>query len=161
MKTLTAVILGIFFLISAQDNLSAENKQPPNPQKESLQFQDKISQHGITWTFNARVPVGRFVNGDYYVVGEATVNSVSPKPENGRNGSVLNLPTYPGKSGFDRRVKQGRYGFGTGHLRGFGTAGSAGSVPDTFGGISLRNYLDQFSILKQFGEWGQSDELLW
>jgi len=96
-----------FFL--SQQILSAENSRPPNPQKESLQFRDRISQHGITWTFNAGVPVGRFVNGDYYVVGEATVISIMPKPENGRNGSVRNLPTYPGQSGFDARVKQGRY----------------------------------------------------
>jgi hypothetical protein len=26
-----------------------------------------------------------------------------------------------------------------------------GTVPDTFGGISLRNYLGQFCILKQLG----------
>ena len=134
MKTLTAVILAISSLVFPQQSLSAENKQPTNFQKESLQFQDKISQHGITWTFNARVPVGRFVNGDYYVVGDVTIVSITPKPEEGRNGSVLNLPTYPAKSGFDARVKQGRYdpalraslpshmkpgdslGFGTGHL---------------------------------------------
>ena len=109
MKTLTAIIFAILFIVSEQQILSAEDSQPPNPQKESLQFRDRISQHGITWAFNGKVPVGRFVNGDYYVVGEATVNSVSPKPENGRNGSVLNLPTYPGKSGFDARVRQGRY----------------------------------------------------
>ena len=89
MKTLTAIILAILFIVSEQQILSAENSQPPYSQKEYLQLRDRISQHGITWTFNARVPVGRFVNGDYYVVGEATVNSISPKPENGRNGSVL------------------------------------------------------------------------
>ncbi len=53
--------------------------------------------------------MGRFVNGDYYVVGEATVVSIRPTPQNGRNGSVLNLPPLWWKSGFDQRVRQGRY----------------------------------------------------
>ena len=109
MRTLTSIILGIFSLFFSQQILSAGNSASQNPQKESLQFQDRISQSGITWTFNAKVPVGRFVNGDYYVVGDVTVVSIGPKPENGRNGSVLNLPAHWGKSGFDSRVSQGRY----------------------------------------------------
>jgi len=109
MKTLTAVILAIASFFLSQQILSAENSRPPNPQKESLQFRDRISQHGITWTFNSKVPVGRFVNGDYYVVGDVTIIFITPKPEEGRNGSVLNLPTHPAKSGFDARVKQRRY----------------------------------------------------
>jgi hypothetical protein len=108
-RALAALILAIFFIVSAQQDLSAQDKQPENPQKESLQFRDRVSQYGITWTFDKKAPVGRFVNGDYYVVGEATVISITPKPENGRNGSVLNLPIHPAKSGFDSRVRQGRY----------------------------------------------------
>jgi hypothetical protein len=110
MKTLTAVILAIASFFLSQQILSAENSQPSNLQQEWLQLRDRISQNGITWTFNAKVPVGRFVNGDYYVVGDVTIVSITPKPEEGRNGSVLNLPTYPAKSGFDARVKQVRSG---------------------------------------------------
>ena len=73
-----------------------------------------ITQFGITWTFEKAVPVGRFVNGDWYVVGPVRVVSVSPKPLFGdeipageisererknvrggrfiRNGSMLNPP---------------------------------------------------------------------
>jgi hypothetical protein len=80
MKTIIAIILAIACFFLSQQILSAEDSQPPNPQKESLQFRDRISQHGITWTFNAKVPVGRFVNGDYYVVGDATIVSITPKP---------------------------------------------------------------------------------
>jgi hypothetical protein len=109
MKTITAIILAISSLVVPEQSLSAQNEQPLSPPKESLQFREKISQYGITWTFDKQVSVGRFVNGDYFVVGDVTVNSVSPKPENGRNGSVLNLPIHPGKSGFDVRVRQGRY----------------------------------------------------
>jgi hypothetical protein len=53
--------------------------------------------------------VGWFVNGDYYMVDDVTIVSITPIPEGGRNGSVLNLPTHPAKSGFDARVRQGRY----------------------------------------------------
>lgn len=49
-----------------------------------------VSQYGITWTFDREYPVGQFVTGDYYVVGPATVVSVSPGPSNGRNGSMIN-----------------------------------------------------------------------
>lgn len=75
-----------------------------------LPLMKKVSQYGITWEFDKEVPVGRFVNGDYYVVGPVTIISIIPKPENGRNGSVLNLPTYDQNiSGFDSRVKENRY----------------------------------------------------
>ena len=68
-----------------------------------------VSQHGITWTFQEKARVGRFVNGDYYVVGRVTITAVTPRPESGRNGSVLNLPPVSARSGFDSRVVGGRY----------------------------------------------------
>jgi hypothetical protein len=74
----------------------------------------KVSQYGITWTFEEPTPVGRFVNGDFYVVGPATLMNIDPKPLIGpevpaselserekervqkgqyvRNGSMLNPP---------------------------------------------------------------------
>lgn len=74
-----------------------------------LRVTDAVSRHGITWRFSERVPVGRFVNGDFYVVGPVTLVDIIPKPEGGRNGSVLNPPLDPGKSGFDDRVAGGRW----------------------------------------------------
>ncbi len=74
-----------------------------------LPLADSVSIDGITWKFSAKVPVGRFVNGDYYVAGEVTVNSVSPEPTAERNGSVLNMPVEPGISGFDNRVSSNRF----------------------------------------------------
>lgn len=102
------------------------------PQKQS------VSQYGITWTFDRPMPVGQFVNGDYYVVGPATVRMIDPKPLWGdevkelinkegvqeknypgkcaRNGSMLNPrcdSKVPGRyreaAGFDSRIPHGRY----------------------------------------------------
>ncbi|MEK7408870.1 MAG: hypothetical protein AAB225_27720, partial [Acidobacteriota bacterium] len=68
-----------------------------------------ISQYGITWTFDRAAPCGQFVNGDWYVVGEVDVIQITPAPAPGRNGSVLNLTTNNGKTGFDSRLSSGRY----------------------------------------------------
>jgi hypothetical protein len=69
-----------------------------------------ITKDGITWTFSQPVAMGQFVTGDYYVVGPVTVAAVSPAPTDAApylNGSVVNLPTKNGKSGFDSRLNDG------------------------------------------------------
>jgi Bacterial Ig-like domain (group 2) len=69
-----------------------------------------ITKDGITWTFSQPVPVGQFVTGDYYVVGPVTVTAIDPPPTTSspyENGSVANLPTANGKSGFDSRLNDG------------------------------------------------------
>jgi hypothetical protein len=66
-----------------------------------------ITKDGITWTFSTAAPVGQFVNGDYYAVGPVTVTAITPQPTTSSpfmNGSVKNLPTKNGKSGFDSRL---------------------------------------------------------
>jgi hypothetical protein len=68
-----------------------------------------VTKDGITWTFSQAVPVGRFITGDYYVVGPVTVTAISPTPANGRNGSVKNLPARDGGSPFDSRTSASRY----------------------------------------------------
>ncbi len=76
----------------------------------ALPLQSSITKDSITWTFSQAAPVGQFVNGDYYVVGPVTVTSISPAPQTDSpyvNGSVLNLPTPDGKSGFDKRLNDG------------------------------------------------------
>ncbi len=69
-----------------------------------------VSQYGITWRFDKEVPVGRFVTGDYYVVGPVTIVSVSPAPtgtgDDFRNGSMLNPPTTR-YSAYDGRFRNG------------------------------------------------------
>ena len=87
----------------------------------------EITQYGITWTFDKPHEVGKFVTGDYWVVGPVTVVSVSPTPGKAdeahagvehksiygatgmkpdtamRNGSMLN-PAPGGKQGYDSRL---------------------------------------------------------
>ena len=62
----------------------------------------EVSQWGITWTFAAPARVGRFVTGDWWVVGPVTVQSVTPAPTEGRNGSVVN-PKAGRKQAYDDR----------------------------------------------------------
>lgn len=111
---------------------------PPTPKLEDLPLLQTISQYGITWTFEAPVRVGQFVNGDYYVVGAVTITSIDPKPlwgdevgeiinkegvregqyagQTARNGSVLNprcdienAQGYRECAGFDSRIPHDRY----------------------------------------------------
>jgi hypothetical protein len=77
---------------------------PPQPASGTA---SSITKDGITWTFSQAVPVGQFVTGDYYVVGPVTITAINPPPTTSapyENGSVLNLPTASGKSGFDSRL---------------------------------------------------------
>jgi cysteine-rich repeat protein len=84
---------------------------PPTPALEELPLLDRITQHGITWTFASPQRVGRFVNGDYYVVGEATIVDIQPlpTPTNGRHGSMVNIQPNIQRSGFGSRIPAGRY----------------------------------------------------
>ena len=82
---------------------------PTTPALEDLPLQDSVTQHGITWYFSEQERVGRFVNGDYYVVGDVTIIDIDPAPENGRNGSVLNPPPGLSETGFDSRTQLNRY----------------------------------------------------
>jgi hypothetical protein len=61
-----------------------------------------ISVYGITWTFDKQYECGQFVNGDWWVLAPAIIQSVSPAPSGGRHGSMVN-PTY-GDQAFDSRV---------------------------------------------------------
>src|ERR1700735_4514208 len=86
---------------------AAPTPPPPSPPAGTA---SSISKDGITWTFSQAVPVGQFVNGDYYVVGPVTITAIDPPPTPSppyENGSVLNLPSKNGKSGFDSRLNDG------------------------------------------------------
>jgi len=55
----------------------------------------EVDQWGITWRLAEPTEVGRFVTGDWWVVGPVTVESVTPAPEEGRHGSVVNPAAGP------------------------------------------------------------------
>lgn len=92
---------------SAQMTVTITAAVPPPPPAGTA---SSINKDGITWTFSQAVPVGQFVNGDYYVVGPVTIIAIDPAPTTAtpyENGSVKNLPTANSKSGFDSRLNDG------------------------------------------------------
>ncbi len=75
--------------------------------------QQKISQFGITWTFDKDYPVGQFANGDYWVVGPVTIIAIDPPSveRDGRivHGSMVNPSPRLGQTqGYDSAM-YGRY----------------------------------------------------
>lgn len=82
---------------------------PPPDAPATLERVSSVTDHGVTWTFSEPVLVGRFVTGDYYVVGPVTVSAISPMPAAGRNGSVLNIPAVDDRTGFDDRTESARF----------------------------------------------------
>ena len=62
-----------------------------------------LSQYGITWSFAQPVRSGRFITGDWWVVGPVTVTNVSPASTADRHGSVVN-PAAGDKQGYDSRM---------------------------------------------------------
>ena len=92
-----AAALGLAGLVLGADSAAPAAKTPAaDHQAGAVQEQESVSQYGITWTFDQKVPVGRFITGDYYVVGPVTVKSVAPAPTGAgkefHNGSMLNPP---------------------------------------------------------------------
>ena len=94
-----------------QVQVYTSDNPPLTPALEELPLLSQITQDGITWTFSQPQRVGRFVNGDYYVVGPATVVDIQPlpTPASGRHGSMLNIRPNIQRSGFDSRIASGRY----------------------------------------------------
>ncbi len=64
---------------------------------------DTVTQYGVTWTFANSVPAGRFITGDWWVVGPVTVESVTPTPTAERHGSAVNPPAGS-TQGYDARI---------------------------------------------------------
>jgi len=64
---------------------------------------ETISQYGIAWTLDRPVLAGRYVTGDWWVVGPVIVTAVAPAPAPGRNGSAVNPPAGAAQ-GYDDRM---------------------------------------------------------
>lgn len=81
----------------------------PSDAAMSMRVERVSDRGGVTWTFAEPVLAGRFVTGDWWVIGPATVMAIDPAPGGGRNGSVLNLPPVDDETGFDDRTTEGRF----------------------------------------------------
>lgn len=91
-----------------------------------VRLETQISQFGITWTFDRAYPIGKFINGDWWVIGPVEIIEVFPKPgaldedtyeavtnrwgdktlkedPRRRNGSMI-VDRHTGKVGYDSRV---------------------------------------------------------
>ncbi len=74
-----------------------------------------LSQFGITWTFDRPYEVGRFANGDWWVVGPVTILSIDPPSVAGareRNGSMVNPDPRTQSQGYDSAM-YGQYAWAT------------------------------------------------
>jgi len=75
-----------------------------NPESPEIQPVERLTQFGITWTFDKKYPAGQYANGDYWVVGPVKIISISPPSvdEDGRirNGSQWN-PVLAEDQGYD------------------------------------------------------------
>ncbi|MEX0744206.1 MAG: hypothetical protein WD118_01280 [Phycisphaeraceae bacterium] len=76
---LPVIVLALAGTAMADPIYTADNA-PAAPQVGELEQSASITQYGITWTFDREMPVGQFVNGDYYVVGEVTITDIAPRP---------------------------------------------------------------------------------
>ena len=85
----------------------------------------EVSQYGVTWKFDKPYTVGKFVTGDYWVIGPVTVVSVTPAP----GKAPANEPATNGKSIYgttmlktDPQMRNGSMIF-LGRVTGFGVQG--------------------------------------
>ena len=84
--------------------------RPPTPEAlatESRRLKESVSQYGITWTFDKPARVGQFINGDWYVVGPATIKAIDPKPLYGAEIPKEQLDTRDKDHKEDQRVRNG------------------------------------------------------
>lgn len=103
-----------------------KDSAPPAPRLEDLPLQGSVTKDDVTWTFDRPARVGRFVNGDFYVVGPVAVTKIDPPPLWGeevkvvsdyetqkrvkkeeliRNGSLLSPVPELALTGFDSRSR--------------------------------------------------------
>ncbi len=70
-------ILKIFLLLlgCSYNAISQRN----NPAADTT-LRTEISQYGITWTFDRPAKTGRFITGDWWVLGPVTIVKITPAP---------------------------------------------------------------------------------
>ncbi|MEN6575342.1 MAG: putative Ig domain-containing protein [Phycisphaerales bacterium] len=72
-----------------------------------------LQQFGITWRFNDYYAVGKFANGDFWVVGPVKITTITPRSTlvSGRimNGSMVNPSPTAGAQGYDNQMPNAAY----------------------------------------------------
>ena len=99
----TIVITTWLALLIGLDDAGGSAGLAPGGEPAPAVFEAEVSQYGITWTFAQPARVGRYVTGDWWVVGPVTVARLSPAPSPGRNGSAVNPPAGK-QQGYDDRI---------------------------------------------------------
>jgi len=84
-----------------------EKNAPATAKLEDLPLKQSISQYGITWTFQKPARVGQLVNGDWYVVGPVTIESIDPKPLYGNEIRKRELDRMDRERKQEHRVRNG------------------------------------------------------
>ncbi len=92
---------------SAPHVLYTKDHPPSTPTLAALPAKKSVSQYGITWTFEKEVPVGQFINGDWYVVGPVTITAIDPKPLYGSEIPENELDHMDKERAPDQRVRNG------------------------------------------------------
>ena len=80
---------------------------PPTPALDALPLQASVSQYGVTWTFERPARVGRFLNGDWYVVGPGDGQGDRPPPLYGSQIPRRELDHMDQERREDQRVRNG------------------------------------------------------
>ncbi|MBX3463159.1 MAG: hypothetical protein KF830_08305 [Planctomycetes bacterium] len=78
---------------------------PPTDAGEGPARQERVERFGITWTFERAVPCGRFVTGDWWVLGPVHVVAIAPPSgsDDGRvrHGSMIDPDPRAMRQGYD------------------------------------------------------------
>lgn len=99
--------LGLIAALAAQDPAPTPDPEATAPATDPTEAA-AVSQYGITWTFSKPHRVGRFVTGDWWVVGPVEVVRIDPaiaRAKNGKTERVMNGamvdPPITTEAGFD------------------------------------------------------------
>ncbi len=80
---------------------------PPVSELKDMPLKQSVAQYGISWTFAAPAPVGRFINGDWYVVGPVTIKAIDPRPLYGDEIAKRQLDRMDKERPVSQRVRNG------------------------------------------------------
>lgn len=100
------LVLAVWVVLGMSSTAPAEEKAAPTVGKEApaVEKAASVTRHDIKWTFDKEHQVGRFVNGDPWVLGPVTIVSVEPGWDGEVNGTQVD-PPVAGEQGFRTQSK--------------------------------------------------------